>query len=118
MDLTNEDRVYIIDELDRSMHALLSISLLELFFKQTQKRHSQLIVTTHEAVLLDLTLLRKDEIWFVEKNKWGESKAYSLEEFKPRYDKDIRRGYLQGRYGAIPFIDNVKTFGGVISKIE
>lgn len=116
LDLANEENVYIIDELDRSMHALLSINLLKLFFEQTQKHNAQLIVTTHEAALLDLTLLRKDEIWFVEKNKWGETKAYSLEEFKPRYDKDIRRGYLQGRYGAIPFVGNIESFRKTISE--
>lgn len=110
LDVTREERVYIIDELDRSLHALLSIHLLKLFFKKAQKHNSQLIVTTHEAGLLDLNLLRKDEVWFVEKNKWGESQIYSLEEFKPRYDKDIRRGYLQGRYGAIPFIGNLDSF--------
>lgn len=61
----------------------------------------------HRYFLLDLKLFRQDEIWFVEKNKEGASSMYSLSDFKPRYDKDIRRGYLQGRFGAIPFTSNL-----------
>jgi uncharacterized protein len=101
-DLQKEPSVYVIDELDRSLHPSLTYRLLELFHSEESPTRGQLIVTTHESGLLDLELLRKDEIWFVEKNKQGASTLYSLEEFKPRKDKEIRRGYLQGRYGAIP----------------
>ena len=66
------------------------------------KGNNQLIVTTHESTLLDLSLLRRDEIWFVEKSPNGASTLYSLEEYKIRHDLDIRKGYLQGRFGAIP----------------
>jgi AAA15 family ATPase/GTPase len=111
IDIVNEKKTYIIDELDRSLHPNLTRSILELFLESSKGVHSQLIVTTHEASLLDLKLLRKDEIWFTEKNEDGESKVYSLEEFHPRYDKEIRKGYLQGRFGAIPFIGNVKDLG-------
>jgi AAA15 family ATPase/GTPase len=55
---------------------------------------------------MSLEYFRQDEIWFVEKNKDGASHLYSLSDFKPRYDKDIRKSYLQGRFGAIPFIEN------------
>ena len=65
----------------------------------------QLIFTTHESNLLDLEIFRQDEIWFVEKDKkTGGSQLYSLSDFKPRYDLDIRKGYLKGRFGAIPFL--------------
>jgi len=94
--------VIIIDELDRSLHPSLSYEFLSLFLKQTTNK--QLIVTTHEANLLDLDLIRRDEIWFVEKNAFGASTVYSLEEFSPRYDKDIRKGYILGRFGAIPML--------------
>ena len=67
-------------------------------------RPSQFIVTTHDAGILDLDLLRPDEIWFIEKDAQGASALYSLEEFKPRYHADIRSGYLQGRFGAIPIL--------------
>ena len=72
------------------------------------KPQSQILATTHELDLLDLELLRKDEIWFVEKNQASASNIYSLEDFKPRYDKDIRRGYLQGRFGGIPVVKSLK----------
>jgi len=105
--------VFVIDEIERSLHPLLVKNFINLFlaprFKNNLKQ--QLITTTHESNLLDLELLRRDEIWFVEKNKYQESCLYSLEEFKPRYDKDIQKGYLNGRFGAIPFIREPKDLG-------
>ncbi len=103
------DITFIIDEIDRSMHPHLSRAILEYFLQEQKDTETQLIATTHEASLLDLTLLRKDEIWFSEKNAQGATELYSLEEFKPRPDTEIRKGYLQGRYGAIPFIGNLST---------
>ncbi|MDQ7033693.1 MAG: AAA family ATPase [Anaerolineae bacterium] len=103
MDLIDGEKVFIIDELDRSLHPHLTRNILELFLKGKNNR-SQLIVTTHEASLLNLDLLRRDEIWFIEKDRNGKSSAYSLEDFTPRKDKDIRKGYLLGRYGSIPFL--------------
>jgi hypothetical protein len=103
---TRKNQVVIIDELDRSLHPHLSYKLLKLFFEDSASQ-SQLIATTHEEHLLDLELLRRDEIWFVEKDQFGASHVYSLEEFAPRYDKDIERGYLMGRFGAIPVFGNL-----------
>jgi uncharacterized protein len=103
--LTNPDvesRVYVIDELDRSLHPTLCYQLIQEFLNKHNQ--SQMIVTTHESNLLTFDLLRRDEIWFVEKNKQGATVAYSLEEFTPRYDKDVQKGYLLGRFGAIPII--------------
>jgi uncharacterized protein len=77
------------------------------FFVLSKNVDSQLIVTTHESSLLDLTLLRRDEIWFTEKNSYGESTVYSLEEYKPRFDNDVRKAYLMGRFGATPNVANV-----------
>ena len=104
-----KDTVLVIDEIDRSMHPELSRKLLEVFFKNTLHQNSQLVVTSHESTLLDLDLLRRDEIWFVEKNETGESRIYSLEEYTPRHDKEIRKAYLLGRFGAIPFIKNTES---------
>jgi uncharacterized protein len=109
MTLQSFETVIIIDEIDRRLHPHITKKILEIFLSFKSK--SQLIVTTHETSLLDLKLLRKDEIWFVEKNKDGESSVYSLEEYKPRYDKDIRKGYLLGRFGAIPFLRGKKGLG-------
>jgi AAA15 family ATPase/GTPase len=111
MELLGGERVVVIDELDRSLHPHLSYKVLELFLNNGREKKSQLIVTTHESSLLNLDLLRRDEIWFVEKNKDGVSNVYSLEEFAPRYDNDIQKGYLLGRFGAIPFIKSVESLG-------
>jgi len=106
---SHRDQVIVIDELDRSLHPQLSYKLLKLFFEDSSSQ-SQLIATTHEEHLLDLDLLRRDEIWFIEKDQSGASRVYSLEEFAPRYDKDIEGGYLRGRFGAIPVFGKL-SFG-------
>ncbi|MEN9612235.1 MAG: hypothetical protein RLZZ628_3049 [Bacteroidota bacterium] len=108
---TQKNTTLVIDEIDRSMHPELTHQLLDFFFKHTLNKESQLLVTTHESSLLDLNFLRRDEIWFVEKNQWGESRLYSLEEYTPRHDKEIRKAYLLGRFGAIPFIGDVVALG-------
>lgn len=103
----NNEMVYLIDEIDRSMHPMLSQKLLEYYFSRlSDGRDCQLVFTTHESNLLNLELIRADEVWFVEKDRNGASHLYSLAEFKPR--EDIRKGYLQGRYGAIPFFAPIK----------
>jgi len=110
--LSKNSATVIIDEIDRSLHPELTRKLIESFFALSARKLSgQLILTTHESSLLDLSFLRRDEIWFVEKNNDGESKLYSLEEFKPRFDAEIRKAYLQGRFGAIPFIADVEQLG-------
>jgi len=103
-DLTGEEElVYIVDELERSMHPILAKELLKLYVENSASK-SQLIFTTHESHLLDLELLRQDEIWFAEKKLDGSSIFYPLSDFNPREDKNIRLGYLEGRYGGIPFL--------------
>ncbi len=104
----NEDMTFIIDEIDQSLHpALLKTLIAKIMSESTTK--GQLIFTTHESNLLDLDIFRQDEIWFVEKDTaFKSSKVYSLSEFKPRYDLDIRKGYLKGRFGAIPFLGNLR----------
>lgn len=107
IEMSHRPKTIFIDEIDRSLHPELTRRLLEVFIQTNQQPESQLILTTHESSLLDLSFLRRDEIWFAEKNADGESKLYSLEEFKPRFDTEVRKAYLQGRYGAIPFIGDV-----------
>lgn len=99
--------VYIIDEIERSIHPLLIKEIISKFSKE-QNTKGQLIFTSHESNLLDQDILRTDEIWFAEKNKKGETKLYSLSDFKEHSTIDIRKGYLQGRYGGIPFISNLQ----------
>ena len=108
IDLKLNSSVYLIDEIDRSMHPMLSQKLLEYYFAFVNKeRDTQLIFTTHESNLLDLGVIRADEVWFVEKGGDGASHLTSLAEYKPR--EDVRKGYLQGRYGAIPFFASIKS---------
>ncbi|NLR78015.1 AAA family ATPase [Chitinophaga eiseniae] len=96
----------LIDEIDQSIHA----SLLKEFISKIQKVgiKGQLIFTTHESNLLDLDLFRQDEIWFAEKNDEGASQFYPLSDYDVRPDLDIRKGYLSGRFGAIPFLGNLR----------
>ncbi len=96
------DRTYVIDELDRSLHPQLTQKLIRDFGDLSPELKRQLIVTTHESRIMDLNLLRRDEIWFVEKGSDGTSSVYSLESFNERKDRRIDRAYLDGRYGAVP----------------
>ena len=98
-----------LDELDRRLHPHLSRLIVQTALKCQNK--NQLLFTTHDTNLLDLDLLRRDEIWFVEKDKSGRSALYSLAEFKVRPDLQIEKGYLNGRFGAIPFIGDIGSLG-------
>lgn len=97
----------IIDEIDNALHPAMTKSLIEMFQNPNiNKNNAQLIFNTHEISLLDLNLFRRDQIYFVEKNnKTGVSDLYSLDEFLPRKSENIQKGYLQGRYGAMPFVN-------------
>ena len=105
-------RVLVVDELDVKLHHYLSRYLIRLFHDETQNRkNGQLIFTTHDVNLLDQNIFRRDQIWFTEKDPdKGSTDLYSLVEFKQRKDKNIRRGYLNGRYGAIPFVNEKEIF--------
>ena len=106
MDAMNSGAVLVVDEIEASMHPLLTRHLIEMIQDQTiNQNHAQLIFTTHDTGLLDLKLLRRDQIWFAEKDeKSMQTDIYALTEFSPRKEENIAKGYLQGRYGAIPFI--------------
>ncbi|WP_110954508.1 AAA family ATPase [Anaerosinus massiliensis] len=103
----NNNKVYVIDEIDRSLHPNLTYKFIDLYLNSLGKKNIQLIVTTHESRLLNLDLLRRDEIWFVNKNVNHESEIYSLEQFNERFDKKIDKSYLMGRYNAIPNFEEV-----------
>jgi len=99
-------KVYVIDELDRSLHTLLTRKLLESYLEScSEKTRSQLLFTTHDVLLMDQNLLRRDEMWVTERNIDGGTSLLSFSDYKDiRYDKDIRKSYLQGRLGGIPKI--------------
>lgn len=95
-------KTFIIDEIDRSLHPQLTYRFIELFLEESVHSSVQLIVTTHEARLMDFNLLRRDEIWLVDKNQKGESSLYSLDAFNIRFDQKVDKAYLDGRYGGVP----------------
>lgn len=99
------NRVIFIDEIDRSLHTNLTKKFLELFYSLTDGADCQIIATTHDSNLLDLDLVRQDEIWFIKRLKDHSSKIYSLNRYKERYDKKIDKEYLLGRYDAVPVFD-------------
>lgn len=109
--LVGDGKTFIIDELDRCLHPSLIYKFIELYLETAKSKKVQLIVTTHESRLLDFNLLRRDEIWFINKDKAGESRIYSLEEYNERFDKKIDKAYLEGRYGGIPIFDTVFPIG-------
>ncbi|MEA3413458.1 MAG: ATP-binding protein [Pseudomonadota bacterium] len=99
-------KVIVIDEVDRSLHTLLTRQLLESYLGCcSPDSRSQLLFTTHDVLLMDQQLFRRDEMWVAERDDSGVSSLISFAEYKDvRYDKDIRRSYLQGRLGGIPRI--------------
>jgi AAA15 family ATPase/GTPase len=107
-----EARVLIVDELESSLHPMIARFLVGLFNSEGNKDGAQLIFSTHEAGLLDIKeTFRRDQIWFVEKDKSQATVLYPLTDFNPRKDADIESGYLTGRYGAIPFLTGFSLNG-------
>ena len=106
-DLMQPDKTIIVDEIDRSIHA----NLLKMFVEKVMGLPilGQIIFSSHESCLLDCSIFRNDEIWFVEKDRKNQSsRFYTLNDFKPRNDLDIQKGYLKGRFGAIPFLAHLE----------
>lgn len=106
-DIVSKEKVYIVDEIERSIHPLLIKELVNKFSNDSNSK-GQLIFSTHESNLLDQEIFRQDEIWFAEKDKNGCTDLYPLSEFKEHHTKNIRKGYLNGRYGGIPFLSNLQ----------
>lgn len=101
-----QGRILVVDELDTKLHHFLNVFLINLIHDPTQnKMNAQLIFTTHNTNLLDLELFRRDQFWFTEKNsETGATALYSLAEYSVRKGQDIEKGYLLGKFGAVPFI--------------
>ena len=103
-----------VDELDASLHPQLALGVVGLFNSpKLNPQRAQIIFTTHDTNLLDKALLRRDQIWFTEKDAEGGTHLYPLTDFRPRKNENLARGYLQGRYGAVPFIGSAGFFGNV-----
>jgi AAA15 family ATPase/GTPase len=94
-----------IDEIESSLHPSLVRALLKLLLcSETNPNDAQVVFTTHNTTLLDTTLLRRDQIWFTEKGPAGNTHLYPLSDFSPRKGEALAKGYLAGRYGAIPLL--------------
>ncbi len=91
-----------IDELDRSLHPHITRFLVELFQHSNNSKNAQLVFSTHDVTLMDQDLLRRDQVWFIEKDAAGGSRLYPLLDYSPRKGEALERGYLKGRYGAVP----------------
>ncbi len=102
----NTNRVFVVDELERSLHPLLTWKFIDCFLKINANNNAQLIVSSHETNIMDLDLLRRDEVWFVKKEN-NASELYSLEEFSIRFDLKLDKAYLDGRFGAVPNFDGL-----------
>ncbi|MCX7084400.1 MAG: ATP-binding protein [Methylococcales bacterium] len=104
--LSNGYTVFV-DELETSLHPILVRELLKLLFNSTTNpKGAQVIFSTHNTVLLDSSLLRRDQVWFTEKTPEGATHLYPLTAYQPRKDEALAKGYLAGRYGAIPYLPN------------
>lgn len=106
-DVINNERVYIVDEIERSIHPMMIKELIKKISSDTTAK-GQLIFTTHESCLLDQEILRPDEIWFTQKDMGGATQMYSLSDFNISNTATVENDYLNGRYGGIPFLSNLK----------
>lgn len=105
-DVFEKGKVVVVDEIDKSLHPLLVKLIIDLFHnKETNKNNAQLIFNTHDTNLLSLETFRRDQIWFTEREpNEGSTDLYPLDDFSVRKNENIQKGYLNGRYGAIPFL--------------
>ena len=113
-DVLQDGGVLVIDELDTSLHPLLTLAITKLFNSEIEnKNNAQLIFSTHDTNLFSYGKYRRDQIYFIEKDNYGASDLYSLVEYreedgkKVRNDRSFESDYIQGRYGAIPYIGNL-----------
>ena len=107
LDALENGKLIVIDEFDTSLHPLLNRFILKMLHSPLlSQKGAQMWMTTQDTSLLDPDLLRRDQIWFVEKKKEQSTELYALMEFSPRKNEDVERAYRQGRYGAIPFLND------------
>ncbi len=111
IDILDKGRVLVVDELDSSLHPLLARKIIGLFNNPERNTHgAQLIFSTHDTSLLHHNILRRDQIWFIEKDSHQASCLYPFTEFSPRKNESYEKGYLMGRYKAVPFLDDSQIY--------
>jgi len=112
INILESGHILVVDELNNSLHPTMMQFLIRLFHNHTlNKRGAQLIFTTHDSSILDQTLLRRDQIWLIQKDHEQATQLYPLTDFRPRQNEALQRDYLEGRYGALPSIVGL-TFNG------
>lgn len=105
LDILQNGYTICVDEIETSMHPIMVRELLSLIFNADENRNgAQVIFTTHNPLFLDGTLLRRDQVWFTDKDEEGAAHLYPLGEYQPRQGESLIRGYMSGRYGAVPFV--------------
>ncbi len=110
LDVISNDLVLFVDELDSSLHPLIVHHLVDILHKSGSK--AQIIFTTHDTTILSQrSLLRRDQVWFISKDKSQASSLYPLSDYSVRDGEAIEKGYLSGRFGAIPFIQDIHFDG-------
>lgn len=105
LDILENGYTVCVDEIETSMHPIMVRELLSLVFNGDENCNgAQVIFTTHNPLFLDGTLLRRDQVWFTDKDEEGAAHLYPLSEYQPRQGESLIRGYMSGRYGAVPFV--------------
>ncbi len=105
LDILEKGFTICIDEIETSMHPIMVRELLKLIFSESENTGgAQVIFTTHNPLFLDGTLLRRDQVWLTDKDEQGAAHLYPLSEYQPRQGESLIRGYMAGRYGAVPFV--------------
>ncbi|MGD0230541.1 MAG: ATP-binding protein [Syntrophorhabdales bacterium] len=109
LDVFEKGRILFVDEMDTSLHPLLVRFLVENFHStEANRNNAQLVFTTHDTSILDMDLFRRDQIWFVDKDRSSATKLYPLSDFSPRKGEAVEKWYLKGRYGALPFVGDLR----------
>ncbi len=108
IDTLKNGKILIVDELDARLHPILTLGIIKLFnSKKANKNNAQLIFSSHDTTMLNRKNFRRDQVWFMEKNKIGATDLYSLIEYKIRKDASFDKDYIAGKYGAIPYLGDI-----------
>jgi len=112
LDVLSNGKILIVDELDARLHPVITQAIVQMFHDTNlNPKNAQLIFATHDTNLLDNKFFRRDQVWFMEKDKYGATDLYSLVDFKVRNDASFEKDYIAGKYGAIPFLGGFTRLG-------
>ena len=100
----NNNTLFFVDEIDRSLHTKLSKYILQTFLNNSENSFNQIVFTTHDVNLINVKDFSKEEIWFIEKNNSGETSLKPFSDFEISENQNVVKDYLNGRFGAVPVI--------------